>query len=279
MIHILTLNWNGLDKLKELFGSLLPAVEEMKAIDHDWKWYVRDNGSTDGSKEWLSELKNVELLSVDHNRATYAQGMNSLFEMVRQNIEPNDVVLFLNNDVVIEDRHSLAKMFRLLNYHTCHIGIVGARLLYKGTNRLQHAGVIFGPRYGNMPYHYRHKEPSDAAAEKNRFFQAVTAACCMVSWEAFMDVGDMDEKFAWAFEDIDYCLRAGQQGHRIAYCGETKIYHEESASLKKNPVNKMFLSRNVKHFKKKCGGTYGLDHEKYLKDPNFNLLRTVQAEV
>jgi GT2 family glycosyltransferase len=273
MIHIVTLNWNGLEKLQELYASLLPAVEKMAIVDHGWKWYVRDNGSTDGSKEWLAELPNVELLSVDHNRDTFAQGMNSLFALVRESIDPNDVILFLNNDVVIEDLDSLLKMYWLLDHHTYHIGIVGARLLYKGTNRLQHAGVIFGPRYGNMPYHYRHKEVSDAAAEKNRFFQAVTAACCMISWEVFMDVGDMDEKFAWAFDDIDYCLQAGQKGHLIAYCGETKIYHEESASLKKNPVNKLFLSRNVKHFKKKWGGGFGIDHEKYLKDPDFNLLK------
>ena len=164
-------------------------------------------------------------------------------------------------------------MFWLLNHPVEHIGIVGAKLLYKGTNKLQHAGVIFGPRYGNMPYHFRHREESSLESNKNRFFQAVTAACCMVSLEVFAEIGDMDEKFSWAFDDIDYCLRAGQKGHMIAYCGETNIFHEESATLKKNPVNKLFLSKNVKHFKEKWFGKYELDHEKYLSNLKYNLIK------
>ena len=52
--------------------------------------------------------------------------------------------------------------------------------------------------------------------------------------------------------------------------GGTKIFHEESASLKKNPVNKMFMSPNVKHFKSKWTGKYELDHDKYLNDSSYN---------
>jgi len=48
------------------------------------------------------------------------------------------------------------------------VGVVGARLLYSNSDRLQHAGTIFGPRYGNMPYHFRHKEKSDKNAEINK---------------------------------------------------------------------------------------------------------------
>ncbi len=153
------------------------------------------------------------------------------------------------------------------------VGIVGARLLYKGTDRLQHAGVIFGPRYGNMPYHFRHGEKSDRYAQRNKKFQAVTAACCLVRGATLSDVGGLDENFSWAFEDIDFCLRAGEAGWKIVYCGQTDISHEESASLKKNPVNKLFLSRNVALFKSKWGGKYDLDHEKYLKNSAFNEVR------
>lgn len=276
MIHVLTLTWNGIDKLKKLAPTLEAASVNLR---HNVRWYVRDNGSEDGTKEWLKETYSSEiatslnkdcvfsfkLLDAKHNRDNFAQGVNSLFDMA--NPKPDDFILLLNNDVTFGDKTSLANMLDLMKKP--EIAVVGARLLYGGTNKLQHAGVIFGPRYGNMPYHYRHQEESDEHAEKNRYFQAVTAACCLVKAKEFMP---LDTKFNWAFEDIDLFLRIGQK-KRIAYCGKTKIFHEESSSLKKNPVNRLFLKSNVSRFKEKWFGKYTLDHERYLKRLNHMLIK------
>ncbi len=264
MIHILTLTWNGLNKLKRLKEGL---IKNAVANGQPVRWYIRDNGSTDGTKEWLESWDDqwleMEPLFAGHNRSNFAQGVNSLY--LKANPHEDDLVLLLNNDIEFADSHSLNSMVVLMK--DPKVGAVGARLLYNNTNKLQHAGVIFGPRYGNMPYHFRHQEESDKNAEKNKYFQAVTAACCLIRAKAMQN---MDEKLSWAFEDIDLCLRIGQSGWKIAYCGQTKIYHEESATLKKNPVNKMFLQQNVKYFKEKWFGKYELDHEKYLGNPNYN---------
>lgn len=282
MIHVLTLTWNGLDKLRRLKDGL---VRNLMFTGHPAKWYIRDNGSTDGTKKWLEDWDkwnddlNMEPMFVDHNRDNFAQCVNSLLYTATPKLpdkhKGNNIILLLNNDVEFIDNVSLSNMVKL--FDKSKVGMVGARLLYNGTNKLQHAGVIFGKRYGNMPYHYRHQEESDKNAEKNRHFQAVTAACCLIHEKALADAlksgYPMDEKFSWAFEDIDLCLRIKEAGWKIAYCGETKIYHEESASLKKNPVNKMFLPQNVKHFKEKWFGKYDLDHEKYLKNPSYNEIK------
>lgn len=280
MIHALTLTWNGLDKLQALQPGLFNNLIE---TGESTTWYVRDNGSKDNTAAWLENLDRskglvlldrgvmpkTKTLAMDHNRANFAQGVNSLVELA--NPADDDVLLLVNNDVEFPEPDSISKMLQLLN-STPNSGVVGARLLYTGNNKLQHAGVIFGPRYGNMPYHYRHQEESDAQAEKNRKFQAVTAAICMVRAGDFKKVGGMDEKFSWAFEDIDMCLAIGQLGKQTLYCGGTKIYHQESATLKKNPQNKLFQNSNVKHFKEKWTGKYKLDHELYLKDPNHNVV-------
>ena len=270
MIHVLTLNWNGLDKLSRLKAGL---IKNLNQTDQKWAWYIRDNGSTDGSVEWLDAINGktpegnkIEVIKMGHNRDNFAEGVNSLFEAA----EPSqkDFILLLNNDVEFGDSQSLLKMIKIMD--DPNVGIVGARLLYPGTNMLQHAGVIFSNRYGKMPYHYRHKEESDSFSKKNRYFQAVTAACCLIRAEAFQK---LDTKFHWSFEDIDLNLRIGKDGWKIVYCGETEIYHEESASLKKNPVNRMFLSHNVTYFKKKWFGKYEIDHDKYLKDPAYNKVK------
>ena len=259
MIQILTLTWNGLDKMKALHDGLARNIDN---VGEEVIWYVRDNGSKDDTVKWLKEYDgpiNIKTLIKDHNRDNFAQGVNSLAEMAREDWRPKVIVkgrsvgatsmaahaasnkfMFLNNDIVFGDDVSLKKMNDLYKSNS-DIGMVGARLLYNDTNKLQHAGVIFSKQYGLMPYHYRHGEESDKAAEQNRYFQAVTAACSLLCAEKFFEVGCLDQKFSWAFEDIDLCLKFNET-KRIAQCGKTKIFHEESASLKKNPVNKYKLN-------------------------------------
>lgn len=284
MIHVLTLNWNGKDKLERLVPGLLTNLENTK---EDYCWYIRDNGSKDGSVELINELindgKKVKSLFIDHNRHNFAQGVNSLAKLAFKErykseisdnflnfhlkVSPHDKLLFMNNDVEFPDDVSLSKMVDL--YNNNDVAMVGCRLLYNGTDKLQHAGVIFSSRYGNMPYHYRHQETTSEETESNKYFQAVTAAVCLVNFSSFLKVNGMDEKFHWAFEDIDLCLKIKMEGEKIAYCGGTKIFHEESSSLKKNPVNKMFMGPNVEHFKKKWTGKYQLDHDLYLNNPKY----------
>lgn len=250
-----------------------------KAGLKNYVWFIRDNGSTDGSVEEISQWKNVRVLNVNHNRDNFAQGVNSLVELATEHMlnetackEINsNILLLVNNDVEFADDESINKMWQLMRLPG--VGVVGCRLLYPDAEKLQHAGVIFGERYGRMPYHYRHKEQSGIADTANRYFQAVTAAVCMVRYGDFSQIGGMDEKFHWAFEDIDMCLRIGALGRKIAYCGGTKIFHEESASLKKNPVNKLFLGSNVKYFKSKWAGKYEIDHDNYLKSPSYNEIK------
>jgi len=262
-IHALTLTWNGLGKLERLRPTLAGVM-----ADCPWSWHVRDNGSTDGTVDALKDWPEVStLLPHPHNRGTYAEGVNRLADAA--NPAPDDVFLLLNNDIRFLDQHSIRKMEALIKPG---VGAVGARLMFPDST-LQHAGVIFGPRYNNLPFHFRPREKVDAQARQNREFQAVSAAVMMVPCLTFAGVGGLDEGFRWAFEDIDLCLRIGATGKKIVYCGETEIEHEESATLKKNPVNKLFVNQNVRLFREKWEGKYQQDHEAYLHNPKKGLLR------
>ena len=275
MLHIFTLTWNGLPKLEKLTRGLIDNLHEAHSA-HDTVnclWHVRDNGSKDGTVEeisqWFEDGSQMRVHDIGHNRASFAEGMNFLFEKAEP--KDDDFILLLNNDVSFGEDDALKKMFDLQKMTDA--AVVGTRLLYNSSNKLQPAGVIFGEKYGRMPYHFKHQEESDANTKKNRYFQAVTAAVCLVRAKEWREVGGMDEGFRWAFEDIDLCLSIGELGGKVAYCGDSKIFHDESASLKKNPVNKMFLQPNIKHFKEKWFGKYELDHEKYLKDPAHNEIK------
>jgi len=270
-IHALTLTWNGQDKLEKLSPTFFDATKDLNA---EVIWYIRDNGSKDDTLKYLESEKerwgdNLKVLDAGHNRESFAGGVNSLWKMA--DVADDDIILMLNNDIVFNDTVSVQKILDL--HKKTKADVVGCRLLFENTTKLQHAGVIYSKKYGLMPFHYRPSEESDAEAEKDRYFQSVTAAFCLVTGSSFNKIGGMDEGFKWAFDDIDMCMQIRANGGKIAYCGSTNIYHEESATLKKNPVNKMFQGPNVERFRKKWSGKYEIDHDLYLGNPSYNVIK------
>lgn len=273
MLHLLTLTWNGADKLSKLKESLLPALEGI-----NYNWLIKDNDSKDNTYEMASEWKgNIKIIKYKNNLQNFSEGMNFLFNEAQP--ADDDLIMLLNNDVVFNDTTSIKNMVSLMKGD---VGAVGARLLFTGTNKLQHAGVIFDPRF-RAPTHFRSGETSDKNSERNRIFQAVTGAVLLTKAEYFKNVcttnksgnKGMSEEFQWAFDDIDLCLSIRyNMNKKIVYCGNTNIFHEESASLKKNPVNRLFMPKNIACLRNKWDKSMIMDKEKYEKDIKYNLFNS-----
>jgi O-antigen biosynthesis protein len=272
MLYILTLTWNGADKLSALHDSLMPALEEV-----DFRWLIKDNASKDDTvARALTWGDKVTILPYKDNKQNFSEGCNFLFNAALP--EDKDYVMLLNNDVVFNDKESIKKMLGIIQKDDS-VGMVGARLLYTNTDSLQHAGVIFNSTY-KTPMHFRAGQKSDADAEKNRMFQVVTGAVAITKAEYFRNaftknksgINGMDENYFWAFDDVDLCLSIKYNlNKKIVYCGGTQIFHEESASLKKNPVNKLFLKPNLQYMFGKWKDRYVIDDRAYADDPKHNL--------
>lgn len=264
-VFVITLNWNGKNKLAKLYPTLIKSLDGI-----EYKWLVKDNASADGSldleKEWNDP--NIMFFKYKNNLQNYSQGCNFLLN--ESDRKPDDFILLLNNDVEFLDTTSLKNMINIINCDD-NVGAVGAKLTYPDSNRLQHAGVIISKNYNNLPYHYRLNETTDAHARKSREFQAVTGACLLTK-SKYID--NMDEKLIWCFDDIDLCFNIKYNlNKKIVYCGQTNVSHEESASLKLNPINKLFLTHNVNYFRKKWNNRYIVDHKMYLDNQNYNLYK------
>ena len=140
-------------------------------------------------------------------------------------------VLLLNNDIQVIDAGWLKEMVSCLAYPST--GVVGARLLYPN-GALQHAGVIVG--LGSVAGHWFCGMPGDYQGPMGRLtvrqsFAAVTGACMLVTRACLEAVGGLDEEnFAIAYNDTDYCLRAGRAGFRVVWTPFATLYHHESAS-------------------------------------------------
>lgn len=275
MLHILTLNWNGESHLKSLYLSLVHALEGI-----DYKWMIKDNGSKDNSIEYIKSLNNdnITIFDYKHNRNNFSQGCNFLFREAAP--KPNDYILLLNNDIIIKNKDSIKNMIELFESDD-NIGVVGAKLLYSDGDMLQHAGVVFSERTNNLPTNYRRGARQDSDSDKNREFQAITGAVMLTKAKYYENIcrtnksglHGLDELYQWCFEDISACLSIKyDMNKKILYCGNTSFIHEESATLKKNPVNKLFMNHNVKHFLNKWQGKYTNDLDRYMTNSNYGLL-------
>ena len=204
----------GLDEmlrfcLKSFLESSVHLSEPVEVI-------VADNASP--RPYTISSLadRRIRLLRFDRHTA-FATACNKAVQE-----STSEYLLFLNNDVLL-DQSSLLRMLQ----HGCHadIGVTGA-WLYFPDGRVQHRGVVFG-RDEIGPYHLdrgRFLEPNRVVED----FQAVTGACMMVRRGLFEQVGGFDESYAFGLEDIDFCLRVRQRGHRVVCVNAGRPLHFEA---------------------------------------------------
>lgn len=274
-LHILTLSWEGKNKLIKLYPTLINSLKDVP-----YNFLIKDNGSSDSSyllnEEWNNP--NVNVIKYPHNKDNFAQGCNFLFKEASP--KPDDYIMLLNNDVIFNDQSSIKNMIAIMEKDK-DVGLVGARLLYK-ENQLQHAGVVFSQLTHRLPTHYRANQIADDQSVKDREFQAVTGAVWLTRVNIYENIcrsnndnlHGLNNKHIWCFEDIDGALSIKYNlNKKVVYCGHTNIFHEESATLKTNPINKLFLSHNINLLLKTWKGRYIMDRELYLTDPNYNLYK------
>ena len=110
------------------------------------------------------------------------------------------------------------------------VGAVGAKLYYPDET-IQHAGIIVGVR--TVAAHMfrglsKQKEGYFGREDLIQNMNAVTAACIMTKKSIYDEVGFMNENFAVAFNDIDFCLKIRQAGKLIVYNPFVELWHYES---------------------------------------------------
>jgi GT2 family glycosyltransferase len=235
----------GLDRLLHVcLGALDRALAPRRPGAPD-RTVVVDNASPQPYPAGRIEALGASLLRFDAP-TSFAHACNEGFRA-----QPNDLVLLLNNDVLLEP-DAIQAMVRVLDEDP-GVGICGLRLLFPdGT--LQHGGVVFGDGAVG-PYHWARRLPDDAVPRDNRAFQAVTGACALIRNELWQALGGLDVSYPFGLEDVDFCLRALATGARIVCCHEADGLHFESMTPgrveKDKPSRRLFMER--------WRGRYGID--------------------
>lgn len=159
---------------------------------------------------------------------------------VRELDRPYSHYLLCNNDIEAYEPGWLERMLELGQH--ADVGIVGALLLYPERKVIQHAGVCVGIFRAAEAYGKFLRYPEDAVTGResitmNREVSAVTAACMLVSKDAWGDAGGFDESIAVGFGDVDFCLRVLEAGRRVLYCAHARLVHHESITRGVSPTD------------------------------------------
>ena len=155
-----------------------------------------------------------ESFSVACNRAT-AQAVGSWF-------------IFVNNDVEVETDCLLA----LWRAHRARpdAGVLGGKLRYPSTGRLQHAGMR------QMLWGYASNWGvggvwDDARVMVTGDVFAVVGALLAVDAKLFRHIGGFDESYRWGYEDVDLCLSATAAGRAVIFVHDACAWHDASTTL------------------------------------------------
>lgn len=163
-------------------------------------------------------------------------------------------LLILNDDTTVAESNPVTRMLEIGQIDG--VGIVGAKLTYPDT-RLQHVGLVLLP---SGPTHAwigkPAKEPGYFGSTLTpRNYLAVTAAAMLVRTDVFDELKGFDETFARDFNDVDFCLRAHQAGHRIAWTPYAHLTHHEGASMARRKAD----PRESAMFTERWGAAYPVD--------------------
>ena len=202
---------------------------------------VIDNGSSDGTGEYLTSIKGTEtvkiLLVLNSENKGFAGGMN-------QGLELTDApyVCFANNDLIftkgwLEEVISVFesnKKIGILNPNSNNLGAhpenLGKIDVFAGELQNKFKGV-----FAEMPF--------------------CVGFCMFIRREVIDKVGGLSAEFSPVFfEDTDYSLKALKAGYLIGVAKGSYVWHKEHASVDRLGKKKeAYFSKSRELFRKKWG--------------------------
>ncbi len=233
-IAVVILNWNG----EVLLERFLPAVVK---YSKDATIYVADNASTDGSIAFLE--KNYPAITIIKNKVNggFAQGYNQAL----QHIEA-DIFCLLNSDVEVTEGwlSPIPDAFKTLP----KAAIIQPKILdLLNKEYFEYAGAAGGfidqlgyPFCRGRIFQTLEKDNGQYDDTKEIFW--ATGACMFVKKEVFTELKGFDADYFAHQEEVDFCWRAKNHGHKVYYIGTSKVYHLGGSTLSNMNPKKTYLN-------------------------------------
>lgn len=213
-------NWNGRDLLEKYLPSVVAALAGNPANEI----IVVDNGSTDGSADFVRErFPGVRVLALETNRG-FGGGSNAGFETAR-----NDIVVLLNSDMRVAPNF----LQPLLDGFTDeNVFAVSCQIFFSDPNRVREETGLTQGWWENGGLRVRHRDDPAIIGLYPCFYGG--GGSCAFDRRKFLELGGFDELLApFYLEDTDLGYLAWKRGWKVLYQPNSIVYHEHRGTIGK----------------------------------------------
>ena len=230
LVYVVILNWNLKEDTAECVESVLQSRYESCRV------LVVDNGSSDGSPEYLARfIPHIELL-VNPSNLGFAAGNNI---GIRHALDRHaDHIFVLNNDTTV-DPDMLGQLVACAQGDK-HIGIVAPKILYYQQNRIWRLGDRIHP-WLPVPLSVGRNHIDKGQFSEPLDVDYVTLCGALVKSIVLKSVGLLDERFFFTYEDADFCQRTRAAGYRILCEPRARMWHKVSLSAQKDRARVAYI--------------------------------------
>jgi GT2 family glycosyltransferase len=203
-VSVIVLNWNGKKWLKDCLSSIIK-----QRLDEEFEVLLVDNGSTDGSVEYVSqEFPQVKVVRLDKNYG-FAEGNNRGVKFAC-----GEYLVFVNMDTKAEDGW-LANLVKAADNHPEYQILCSIQVPTQEKNRIRTLNA-FGDV---MPSPYE----SDLPITDSIF---ASGACFLIRRTWLNKLGYLFDPFYFcSAEDVELSLRTIFLGGCIGYVRDSRIWH------------------------------------------------------
>jgi len=213
-------NWNGRDLLEKYIPSIVEALRGNPANEI----LVVDNGSTDGSADFLRRnFPQVQVLALPENLG-FGGGSNAGFRAAK-----NDIVVLLNSDMRVAPDF-LAPL--LEGFRDPEVFAVSCQIFFSDPNKLREETGLTQAWWQDGGLRVRHRL-DDAVNDLFPCFYGGGGSCAF-DRKKFLELGGFDHLLRpFYLEDTDLGYMAWKRGWKVYYQPRSIVYHEHRGTIGK----------------------------------------------
>jgi GT2 family glycosyltransferase len=198
---------------------------------------VVDNGSTDGSVEWVMEQYPETRLICNDSNVGFAVGNN---QAIRASLA--EYIVTLNNDTQVEPEWLAALVEAADDNPT--VGMFASKMLFSDQTGIINSTGICLDAVG-IAWDRRGGERDDEEEIEPVEVFGPSAGAALYRRAMLDQIGLFDESFFMYLEDVDLAWRARLAGWRCLYVPAARVYHVHSATaVEGSPFKSRLLGRN-----------------------------------
>ncbi|MCX6834958.1 MAG: glycosyltransferase family 2 protein [candidate division Zixibacteria bacterium] len=240
-ISAIVIVYNGIEFLPDCLRTL---TDDLRFTSYEL--ILVDNGSADGSVEYLETHYPLARLVENGTNLGFAKAVNIGMEMAR-----GEYLYILNQDLRFRSDATRTLLERLKTEPA--LGMIGPGYVYFDGRPHKSARAL--PTYRHVfyralfldrtfPHHreFSHWRMGWFDHKDEMYVDQPMGAVMLIPRGMVKKIGYMDESFPILFNDVDYCRRLKDHGYRLLYYPKATVEHHVGASTSKRPYRMKIIS-------------------------------------